>query len=360
MLTFPHIGNIYIFVKVLLDTLNVDYIIPPPCSKKTLELGIKYAPEMVCLPLKINLGNFIESIELGADTIIITAGSGPCRFSYYCEMHRETLKLLGYKDVNVVAIDNSEGIRELVRRLKSVFNNRSLISIYGAMTKAYKAIRKMDDLDRLCYKLRAREIKQGETDRIMSTLYNDILKTEGYKGVMRVLDDKERLLRNISIDKEYKPIRIGLVGDIYTLIEPSSNMYIEKMLGSMRVEVDKSLFITKWIEEHIMKFKINRKHKKQFDKAVEPYLNNSIGGHCRESLGNSVLYSDGGCDGVIQIYPLTCMPEIVASSILPTVSSDHNIPVMTLIIDEMTGEAGYRTRVDAFKDILLRRRQIYG
>ena len=51
------------------------------------------------------------------------------------------------------------------------------------------------------------------------------------------------------------------------------------------------------------------------------------------------------------------MPEIVAESILPAVERDFDIPVLTLIIDEMTGEAGYFTRVEAFIDLLYRRRE---
>ena len=51
------------------------------------------------------------------------------------------------------------------------------------------------------------------------------------------------------------------------------------------------------------------------------------------------------------------MPEIVAKSILPNVSKDYEFPIMTLIIDEMTGEAGYMTRLEAFIDLLKRKRR---
>jgi predicted nucleotide-binding protein (sugar kinase/HSP70/actin superfamily) len=52
------------------------------------------------------------------------------------------------------------------------------------------------------------------------------------------------------------------------------------------------------------------------------------------------------------------MPEIVAGSIMPSVTKDYDIPVLTLVMDEITGEAGYITRIDAFVDMLRRRRQI--
>ena len=93
--TFPHMGNMYICVKALLDDLNIDYVIPPFTSKRTLEIGTRYVPECACLPLKITLGNLLEAKQLGADTVLMAGGCGPCRFGYYCEMHREILYDLG-------------------------------------------------------------------------------------------------------------------------------------------------------------------------------------------------------------------------------------------------------------------------
>jgi predicted nucleotide-binding protein (sugar kinase/HSP70/actin superfamily) len=56
--------------------------------------------------------------------------------------------------------------------------------------------------------------------------------------------------------------------------------------------------------------------------------------------------------------PFGCMPEIVAESILPRIYEDYGVPVMTLMVDEMTGEAGYFTRLEAFVDLLEQRRRI--
>ena len=58
-------------------------------------------------------------------------------------------------------------------------------------------------------------------------------------------------------------------------------------------------------------------------------------------------------DGVIQIFPMGCMPEIVAKAALHGV----DVPVLTLVIDEMTGDAGYDTRIEAFLDMLEARRR---
>lgn len=104
VITFPHMGKVYISVKALFDDLRVRTVIPPPISKKTLEIGTKLSPEMACLPLKINMGNYIEAIKEGADTIVLTGSCGPCRFGYYGVVEKDILKDLGY-DIEVVILD---------------------------------------------------------------------------------------------------------------------------------------------------------------------------------------------------------------------------------------------------------------
>ncbi|HHT66195.1 MAG TPA: CoA protein activase, partial [Clostridiales bacterium] len=86
------------------------------------------------------------------------------------------------------------------------------------------------------------------------------------------------------------------------------------------------------------------------------YLDLCIGGHAWETVASTVHYVDAGLDGVIQVLPFGCMPEIVAESILPSISRDLNFPIMTLTMDELTGEAGYMTRLEAFVDLLLQKR----
>ena len=65
-----------------------------------------------------------------------------------------------------------------------------------------------------------------------------------------------------------------------------------------------------------------------------------------------------GFDGVVQLAPFACRPVIVAKSIIPAVSKDYGIPVLTLFIDEQTGKAGVQTRLEAFVDLLEKRREV--
>ncbi len=102
--TFPHMGYLYVPVRSLLNSLGVEVIVPPAISQETITLGTRYAPEFACLPLKVNIGNFLEAKELGADTILMAGGVGPCRFGYYSQVQREILSDLGI-DLDMIILE---------------------------------------------------------------------------------------------------------------------------------------------------------------------------------------------------------------------------------------------------------------
>jgi predicted nucleotide-binding protein (sugar kinase/HSP70/actin superfamily) len=59
---------------------------------------------------------------------------------------------------------------------------------------------------------------------------------------------------------------------------------------------------------------------------------------------------------VVQLAPFSCIPEIGAKSLVPQLSKEYGIPVLTLFIDEQTGAAGVQTRLEAFVDLMEQRR----
>lgn len=356
-ITFPHMGNTYITAKALLDDLGAEYIIPPFNNKKALEIGTKYAPELACLPLKINLGNYIQAYEKGADTVLITGGCGPCRFGYYCEVERELLKDIGYEMDFIPLEMPDQGLEELYKRVKKLAGGFNIYKITKAIKNTAQISKQVDELEKLSYRIRAREIEKGSTDRIYNSFRNNVLNVKGSAAIKELLKKTEDQLNKVEIDREYKPLRIGIVGEIYTTIDSYTSFNMDIKLGNMGIEVDRSVTISEWVIDHIIKTALHLPRDLSYIEAAEPYLGVMIGGHAQETIGNTILYAQKGYDGAIQIYPLTCMPEIVAESILPAIERDFNIPIMTLIIDEMTGEAGYQTRLEAFIDVLYKRRE---
>lgn len=356
--TFPHMGNQYVATKVLLEELGVDLVIPPQCSKNTLNIGSKYSPESICLPLKVNMGNYIESINMGADTIVITGSCGPCRFGYYSILQKEILGELGH-DIDIILLDPPQGdYKTFFNSIFKLTGTKNPYKIIKAFKRAITVLNAVDDFEDTAYYKRPREKIKGSVDRYYDAFHRDVRKSYGYKEVLQLIKDTKKKILSIEEDPAREIIKIGIIGEIYTIIEPFVNLNIEKKLGSLGVEIEKSLKISRWLNEHLFLNPLGLTSEKETREAAEPYLKTMIGGHARETIGYAVRYAKEGFDGVIQIYPLTCMPEIVAQSILPTVEKDYNIPYLCLIVDEMTGEAGYMTRLEAFVDLLRRRKEI--
>ncbi len=356
--TFPHLGNVYIGVKALLDGLGIEYVMPPFSSKRSLEIGSLYSPEEICLPFKINIGNYIQSIEQGADTIIITGSCGPCRFGEYCELQINLLKKLGY-DLNFVVIDTPGdiGIKEFLNRIGSITceSKKNRYQKFKALYDAIRVLNQVDEIEGIAHEIAGYETNAGMSKHILNQCKSHVMKCSSPGEMIEMLKSYKFKMNNIEVAKNKNPVKVAIIGEIYTIIEPFSNMYIEDKLMEYGVASKRRLTPSWWVKNTVLSpLGINSRDIKR---ASEDYLNLCIGGHARECVGEAVLAYEEGFDGAIQIFPMGCMPEIVAKSILPTISREKDFPIMTLVVDEMTGEAGYVTRIEAFIDLLERRKE---
>jgi predicted nucleotide-binding protein (sugar kinase/HSP70/actin superfamily) len=356
-ITFPHMGNIYLAAKALFDGLGIDYVIPPQNSKLSLDIGSVHSPEEICLPFKIMIGNYIQAIEQGADTIILTGSCGPCRFGEYCEMQMKLLKRLGY-DLNFIVIDapTDIGIKELFNRISKISENssKSKYQQLKAVFDAIKVINLIDEIEAKAHELAGYEITKGECKRILNSCRRDAIKCSNPKEMINLLSNYKTKINSIPVELEKSPIKIAIIGEIYTVIEPFGNLNIEDKLMEYGVSTKRRLTPSWWVKNTAMlPTKLNSLDIK---KGAKDYLSLNIGGHARECIGEAVLAYEEGFDGAIQIFPMGCMPEIVSKSILPKIAKDKDFPIMSLVVDEMTGEAGYVTRIEAFVDLLERRK----
>ena len=76
-LTFPHMGYSYVAFKMLINELGYEAVVPPEPSKRTMDLGVRYSPEFACIPFKVLMGTYLETIEMGAEMAISSGGVGP-------------------------------------------------------------------------------------------------------------------------------------------------------------------------------------------------------------------------------------------------------------------------------------------
>jgi predicted nucleotide-binding protein (sugar kinase/HSP70/actin superfamily) len=362
-ITFPHLGNIYLAAKALFDGLGIDCIIPPFNSNEALELGSKFSPEEMCLPYKIMMGNYLQSIERGADTILIVGSCGPCRFGEYCELQMNALKKIGH-ELEFIVMDSpfDIGKQEFLNRLYKISKNstKSKTQKVKALQVAYNVIDLIEKIESKVHYLTGFEVNKGDFKRLLKECKKEAENAITPAHMVNILKDYKSKIKEIPINKHKSPIKIAIIGEIYTVIEPFSNLYIEDKLMDYGVSTKRMLTPSWWVKDTALKcFNLNSIDMRI---ASREYLPHYIGGHARECIGEVLLAQKNNFHGAIQIFPMGCMPEIVSKAILPAISNDKDFPIMTLVVDEMTGEAGYITRIEAFVDLLERRQTnvLYG
>ncbi len=351
--TFPHMGLMYVPVRGLLQRVGLEVIVPPMSSKKTLSIGTQHSPEYACLPLKVNIGNFIEAYEMGADTIVMAGGVGPCRFGYYAQLQREILGDLGMNYQMIVLEPPDAHPAELINKIKVLSN--SWWDVASGMYLAFAKANAIDQLEKILQKNRPREKAKGISDQIFEESVKQIDLVMTRKEVYSIAEKYSKALQQVELDQSLLVPKIAIVGEIYTVLEPFVNFNIEKMLGSLGIEVTRSIYLSQWINDHLFLGLLPADSSRKTLKLSKPYLNSFVGGHGRETVASTVDYGRKMYDGVIQLAPLTCMPEIVAHSVLPQISKKYDLPIMSLYLDEQSGEAGIRTRVEAFVDLITRK-----
>ena len=362
-ITFPNLGNTYIAAKVLFDGLGIEYVIPPVNNKEALDIGIESSPEEMCTPFKIMMGNYIQSIRKGADTVLLVGSCGPCRFGEYCELQMKILKKLGH-DVEFIVLDKPEDIgkKELLRRIELIMSQskKSKAEKILAMKNAIKAINLIDYIEEKVHYLTGYEVNRGEFKRLFYKCKKEVINAKSDIEAIKILQLYKNKLHKVEVDKNKNPLKVEIIGEIYTIIDSFSNLNIEDKLMDYGVSTRRKSTPSWWVKDAIMG--VVNLNSMDIKRASRDYLPYYVGGHARECVGEAVLAKEDNFDGAIQIFPMGCMPQIVSKAILPKISKDKNFPIMTLVVDEMTGEGGYITRIEAFLDLIERRKKyvLYG
>ena len=355
---FPHMGTISIAWAAGLKKIGVEPYVPPYTSKKTLSYGTKNSPEAICLPYKLILGNFIEAIEGGADYVAMITSPGICRLGEYGNNIQNTLKDLGYK-ANYIELSLYDGIKGLYNFLKEISGKNDPILIMRAINITIRKIFAIDDLDRALAYYRAREVKFGEAEKHYKKALKMIDKVDSTLDLKHVYHEALKEIEKTEIDPNREVLHVDLTGEIFLVNDEFSNQNIERELGRMGVETRRSLTVGSFLKDAIIPkaFRPPETHLQRAERMAKPYLMRDIGGDALECVSDVVFADVHGKDGIIHISPFTCMPEIMSQNIFPTMRSEHEIPILTLIMDEQTGKAGYITRLEAFVDLMRRKKR---
>lgn len=350
--SFPHLGQLHIPLRAFLTGLGLDVVVPPPTTKRTLDIGVRHSPEFVCLPYKLMLGNFVEAAERGADTFLMVEGPGLCRLGYYAEIQQVALRELGLA-CSILPVDVSDNaLMGFLRTLRQL-SGKPWATIAGAFRQGLAKLKAVERLDRLALQLRPRETRPGTVDAILPRALEEIDEIQSSVDLRETRERWVAELRAVPCHEDRQVLKVGLVGEFFVVLDPFSNQNVEQLLGKNGVEAVKFLYASDWLDYHFF-LKLLRFIPEQHSvaQAAKPYIGYDLSGDGQKSLGQTVLCARRRYDGVVHLMPFSCMPEIVALYQLPRASAEHDIPVLSVTVDEKLAATGLETRIEAFVDLL--------
>lgn len=347
IICFPHIGDYYVPIKYLFShILNCEIMVPRKISNKTLELGTKYSPDFVCMPFKYTLGEYIECLEDGAN-ILFQLGGG-CRYGYYSELQKQILEDLGYEFEMINFITAGEtNLKKIFKQLKNIDPNFKKIKSMHYLFLTIKMIKYMDSIDFIIRENIGFEIETGSFDKLKKQMLKDFSKTKSFLNLYFMYKKYKRKFKCIPISKK-NPIKIGIIGELYTVMEPFSNYFLEYELAKNNIE------IKRFTNAHYLLVEKRKKEKKYLKN--NGYVKYKMGADALDNIYRCKYLIENNYDGIIHIKSSFCTPEIGAMPIINKICNEHDMPVLFFSFDSNTSEIGIKTRLEAFYDMLEMRR----
>ena len=339
----PKIGDYHILTDILIERLlNYKTMLCPPMTKRTLELGARHSPDMICTPFKITLGNFIEAAEMGANMFVMP-GAG-CRLGFYDILQKRVLLDLGYECEMFTLFDYIPTVKRLFKSFEDENPDLTKEEFNAVLDIVVKIAVDMDHLAHDVRRNMAFEVNKGEHEKYYHAYLNEVKTAQSVPEAEDIGVKYKEKLESVITNKPNRPIKIGIIGEIYVVAEPFSNCHLEKWLANHGVEIIRTSDLSRMA---VAVFTVNEQIKRSGG-----YVDYNIGSTANDAIAQAYEMINGGIDGIIHVKPASCSPEITAMTILQNMSRDHDVPIMYLTFDTETSEAGMHTRLEAFHDMI--------
>ncbi len=372
-LSYPQLGNYDVPIRhFVINGLGDEYIAPPAMTKRTIELGAKYSPDFVCAPFKCMMGCYIEAMEKGANVIIQTGGT--CRLGYYGELHEQILNDLGYDfEMFNITIANYKNIWGLYKGMKQFAPKTHLLKMVKTLPSTARMITDIDKVEDYMRQNMGFEINDGDFENAHKKYLAQLRQAKTLKDVKRAYKKVMDTMTNIPLNKPEHPLRVGVIGEYFTIMDPYSNHEIEKKIAKMGAEVHRWMDLSHsvmvcpdentlkklrgYLTYDIKKFPSSIWHKFQL-KQVSRYAKYDMGSSSISTITLAEEYAKRGYDGLIHVKSFGCMPEMDVVPVLHNISADYKVPILFLSYDTQTSDTGIETRLEAFYDMIQMRKEV--
>ncbi len=309
------------FWKTLLEDLGNEVVVSPHTSRRILEAGVESCVDDICLAVKIFCGHVL-ALRGQADCIMV-----PRLVSVEKNGHDAFTcpKLIALPDI---ARHSLEGVPEIVELVVDVQRRplwNSVARFASNFTWNPLSIRR-------AY-LHALEVQ----DRY------DALLCKGFAPdqAMKQLESSNGNGRDAPLPQEPPSLCVALLSHPYLIFDDFLNQGLRGMLQRMGARV----LLPTMLDANLIK-----REASCYEALSWSYERDLVG-------AASYFLKNPEVDGVIFLISFACGPDsLVTEIVMREVRRKGDNPIMPLVIDEHSGTAGLHTRVEAFVDMVERRK----
>lgn len=346
---FPRFNHYDYPIRYIVEQgLEAQFILLPPATKETAELGSRYSPDYACAPFKHSLGSLIEALEAGAEVLVETGGL--CRLDYYGELQKEIIRELGYKCEFINLAEYMGGKKKewlkLARHLSPKLNPAKLAT---GVYEGVKMAEYIDEIEALYYQNAGFEAVKGSYKKVYRQFLLEMQIAENNSEIKAAYQKAKQQMDALEQKIPENPVRIGIVGEYYTIMDEHSNQFLQEKLIRLGASVHRFMNVTNC-------------HFRAKESALRPrireYADYSMGPTTTWTINSALDYAKRGFDGIVHVKSFGCTPEMDAIPVLQNISRDYHIPILYLSYDMQDSDTGLDTRLEAFYDMLERKKKV--
>lgn len=312
--------NYYPFWFGFFQALGVEVIVSNPTTKQMIASGSALVVSETCLPVKVFIGHILNLLDKGVNAIYVPSIQSIDHKIYNCSKIR--------------------GLPDLVRNVVK----KDFLLIEPTLDKSQK--------DQGFYEYLKESVEPlGITDleKIKDASKKGWEYQNNFNRMLRSGIDFEKALQTailgkVIISKEIKnaEIKVAVIAHGYNLHDNQVSMKALKKLEKMGVDVCTAEMLTS----------------EQMEEGFKTLETQIYWANEYEMTGAAGYYmKDDQIDGVITITAFGCGPDSIMVERISRFSKRLQKSLLSLTVDEHTGEAGFITRLEAFCDMLIRKKR---
>jgi len=306
----------YPFWLKLFRELGFEVVVSDRTTKALVQPGITATVAEICLPIKIYNAHVINLMEKGVDYIFVPRLTGIEKNFWCCpkyiglpELVQNSLHIDTVTAEVWVKNEDISGIAPYLSICKKlnipVSKMKKAVKAADAEWKAFRAI-----------------CEQGFTISEADAIF--------YDGV-----PKERFMYREN------PVTIGVLGYVYNVYDPFISMDVVGKVRKMGANV---------VTFDMLSHKKITKYRPKTDRLIYWTFTDKL------YQAAHYMLEDMKVDGLMHVTAFGCGPDSVVGKKIEVDFAGYGKPFMTLRVDEHTGENHMQTRVEAFVDMIKRKK----